>query len=65
MARIFGKGQVTCLKRVNEYTMYEYPGQLKKQQTNVIVGARLATVCCLTVGRLSVRDDFDPLDNES
>jgi hypothetical protein len=41
-----------------------YPGRLKKQQTDVIVRARLATVSCQAEGRLSVRDDFDPLEDD-
>jgi len=58
MARIFGKGQATCLKRESESRTTE---KEKKQQTNVIVAARLAAVSCLAVGCPPVCDNFDHL----
>jgi hypothetical protein len=40
-----------------------YPGQPEKQQTNVIVGARLATVSRFTVGCLPVCNNLYPLED--
>ena len=65
MAQVSGKGQATCLKRVAESTNV-FRGNRKIQLTNVIVGARLATVSRHAVGFLSIRDihDLDPLENK-
>jgi hypothetical protein len=64
MARVFGKGRSTCLKRVVEYTK-RIQEKRKIQLTKVIVTALRATVSCHAVGFLSVRDihDFDPLED--